>query len=281
MNTENNNKITAMELYENFCLPAIVGGEEFTSDELADEMEGLHLTFPRIKIPAGGSLQFELPSDDPENPDYTKTLEGVIIFNHSSNALWVEGSEDDENNTPLCSSVNGKIGYGEPGGECENCALNEFGSSENGKGKACKNMRVLYLLRDGDEVPTQIILPPTSIKPFSDFYSSTFATRHRGAFGSIISIGLKRIDNGNTYSVATFRKVFDFTGEQLARAKAYSNGFKEQLKIINQQRIAQIENRSGDELNGFDERNIYSDNGQFEISATGKNIDGDVDDLPV
>ena len=30
-----------------------------------------------VKIPAGGTLQFEMPSDDPDNPDYEKTLVGA------------------------------------------------------------------------------------------------------------------------------------------------------------------------------------------------------------
>ena len=43
------------------------------------------------------------------NPDYSKTLEGIILFNHPNNAYWPEGSEYDDNSTPLCSSVDGKL----------------------------------------------------------------------------------------------------------------------------------------------------------------------------
>ena len=49
-------------------------------------MEGLTLSFPKVKIPAGGSLQFELPTGDPENPEYTRFLQGVILFHHASGA---------------------------------------------------------------------------------------------------------------------------------------------------------------------------------------------------
>jgi hypothetical protein len=279
MNTENNNNTNAMELNEKFRLPAIVGGEEFTSDELAEEMDGLHLNFQRVKIPAGGSLQFELPGDDPENPEYARTLEGVIIYNHAANALWIEGSEEEENATPLCSSVDGKFGCGEPGGDCATCDFNKFGSGENGKGKMCKNMRFLYLLRDGEYMPMQIILPPTSIKPFNDFYNQVFATRRRGTCGSIVSIGLKRVDNGsNTYSITTFKKLSDFSGEQLAHAKMYSDNFKEQIKAINQQRAIDIINRSNDDNIGYDANGgNSSESGKFIIGA---NIDGDRDELP-
>ena len=70
-----------------FILPAMVEGE-FSAEELAEDMDGLHMSFPRVKIPGGGSLMFEIPSDDPDNPDYEKALEGVILYNHASCAYW-------------------------------------------------------------------------------------------------------------------------------------------------------------------------------------------------
>ena len=44
-----------------------------------------------------------------------------------------------------------------------------FGSASNGRGKACKNQRTLYLLRSGEFVPIQISLPPTSLTPYNSF----------------------------------------------------------------------------------------------------------------
>ena len=105
-------------------------------------------------------LQFELPTGDPQHPDYSPTLTGVILFNHASCAYWPEGDEYSDDVPPLCSSVDGKQGYGEPGGVCEACALSQFGSASNGRGKACKNMRVLYLLRSG-EVGIDMLIPFT------------------------------------------------------------------------------------------------------------------------
>ncbi|SHO54163.1 hypothetical protein [Anaerocolumna xylanovorans] len=264
----------------NFNLPTMVEGEAFTVDELADDMDGLHLKFLRVKIPAGGALQFEIPGDDPENPDYKKYLEGVILFNHASCAYWLDGEMDD-NTAPLCSSVDGKVGIGEPGGTCAVCALNRFGSGENGKGKACKNMRILYLLRDGEYMPLQITLPPTSIKPFNDFYSAVFAARRRGTCGSIVQIGLKRVENGtNTYSVATFRKLYDFSGEELAQVKAYAEVFKEQIKIMLQQRAEDAANRPDDVFEECEGYTMSGDDSSFVISSPGAEIDGDRDVLP-
>lgn len=127
-----NNENAMMETKKDFILPAMVE-DDCISVDVSEDYEGLRLSFPRVKIPGGGSLQFEIPSDDPENPDYTKYIEGVILYNHDTCAYWPEGSEYDDNVTPLCSSVDGKTGYGAPGGVCATCALNQYGSVEKGK----------------------------------------------------------------------------------------------------------------------------------------------------
>lgn len=224
---------------QKFMLPAAIPEGEFTQEELAEDMDGLQMSFPRIKIPGGGSLQFEIPSDDPENPDYAKTLEGVILFNHPNNAYWPEGNEYDDSTAPLCSSVDAKQGIGEPGGSCVSCALNQFGSAAEGAGKACKNMRVLYLLRSGEFMPLQVTLPPTSLKPFREFMNQSFMLRRRATYGSVVQIGLKKMSNGkDDYSVATFRRLYDFSGEELAQIRQFADSFKEQIRMMLQQRTA-------------------------------------------
>ena len=242
-----NNENAMMETKKDFILPAMVE-DDCISVDVSEDYEGLRLSFPRVKIPGGGSLQFEIPSDDPENPDYTKYIEGVILYNHDTCAYWPEGSEYDDNVTPLCSSVDGKTGYGAPGGVCATCALNQYGSVEKGKGKACKNMRDIYLLRSGEYMPLLISLPPTSIKPFKEFLNRAFVYRRRATYGSLIQIGLKKENNGsNDYSVATFRLVRDFQGEELAQIRAYANVFKGQIKTINIQRaLINEEQRAND-----------------------------------
>ena len=61
--------------------------------------------------------------------------------------------------------------------------------------------------------------------------SYTHLYRRRATYGSLIQIGLKKENNGsNDYSVATFRLLRDFEGEELAQIRAYANGFKEQIK---------------------------------------------------
>ena len=199
----NTNLTTALTEKTNFLLPTMVDGD-FSQEELSGDMDGVQMNFPRVKSPGGGVLQFELPTDDPENPDYVKTLEGVILHHHLNNAYWPEGSEYDDTMSPLCSSTNGKVGIGTPGGVCATCAMNQYGTAANGTGKGCKNMRTVYLLRSGDFMPIQLTLPPTSLKPFNTFCSQAFLMRRRASFGSVVQIGLKKMNNGrDDYSVAT------------------------------------------------------------------------------
>lgn len=56
---------------------------------------------------------------------------------------------------------------------CSGCPMNEFGS--DGKGKACKNTRVLAVLpadADADTPMWRLVVPPTSIKNWDDYVRS-------------------------------------------------------------------------------------------------------------
>ena len=238
------------------------------------------MSFPRIKIPAGGVLQFELPTGDPQHPDYSPTLTGVILYNHASCAYWPEGDEYNDDVPPLCSSVDGKQGYGEPGGTCATCTLSQFGSASNGRGKACKNMRVLYLLRSGEFMPLAINLSPTSISPFREFLNQGFVFRNRATYGSLVEIGLKRQTNpeGKDYSVATFKRLGDFHGDQLAAVRKYALSFREQIRGMNRQRIeAKREQDDGlCEVESYAAAPAAADD-SFCIGAT---VNGDTQPLP-
>ncbi len=241
MLNNNNAMVTNETANTGFILPEKVD-DSFSPEDLGGDFDGIRLSLRRVKIPGGGALQFELPGDDPENPDYERTIEGVILYNHAACAYWASGSEYDENTAPLCSSNDGRTGYGTPGGPCDICSFNKYNTATDSKGnvtkgKACKNMRQLYILRSGEYMPLLLSLPPTSLRNFNDFMNLAFINRRRPTWASVVQIGLKRVENGsNTYSIATFRKLYDFDGDQLAQIKAYATGFREQLKFTLEQR---------------------------------------------
>ena len=245
-------------------------------------MEGLTLSFPKVKIPAGGSLQFELPTGDPENPEYTRFLQGVILFHHTSGAYWPEGMEYDDNTVPLCSTVDGKQGYGTPGGACAACELNRYGSATDTRGKACKNMRILYLLQDGDYIPVQLSLPPTSLRPFNDFMNAAFVARRRPAWSSVVQIGLKRVDNGNTYSVATFRKMADLPPEKVSEFRAFVESFRQQAKemLKNRAELSAARENEDDQYTAANTEYTVADSGEHFCISGAEVIDGEREELP-
>ena len=207
---------------EKFMLPTMIEGD-FSAEELAEDADGLQMSFQRVKIPAVGT----------------------------------------------------------PGGACAACVMNRFGSAPDGsKGKACKNMRVLYLLRSGEYMPLQVNLPPTSIKPFKEFLNRAFMLRRRATYGSIVQIGLKRENNGtNDYSVATFKLLQDFQGEELAQIRAYANSFKEQIKLLLQQRAEITEEQRDTGCDYVIEPGAMTNepaDGHYTVSQ----INGDCEQLP-
>lgn len=130
---------------------------QWLSDAMNDDCAGIELQLDRIKIPAGGSTAFEIPSVDGDDSEMVKEITGVILYNHPANAYYTD-KYTGGSNPPDCSSFDGIHGIGNPGGSCKNCPFNKFGSGE-GKSKACKNRRMLYILRDGELFPVILNLP--------------------------------------------------------------------------------------------------------------------------
>ena len=172
MATEKKNEVATVDNFQ-----IVTGYEEMDEDlkaELEDEMDDLDedtgIDAKHIKIPSGGGKAFEVETDDPEDPEVLKEVDGVIIFTHRMNAYWAHkfGETDEDGNTnkiPDCSSMDGKSGLMRETGEirdCATCPFNQFGSE--GAGKACKNMRRLYILRDGKPDVYLLTVPPTSLK---------------------------------------------------------------------------------------------------------------------
>ena len=129
-------------------------------------------------------------------------------------------------------------------------------------------------------MPIQLSLSPTSITPYAQFVNAAFVARRRGVCGSVVQIGLKKASNGkNDYSVATFRRLYDFEGEELAQVRAYVNSFKKQIELILTQRAESVEAGSGNGVEMQGPVRVMPENeGHFEIGAE---IDGGRDELPL
>ena len=216
----------ALAVIENFELPAVSGN---MGAAMAEEMEGLQLSFPRVKIPSGGGLAFEVPGDDPENPDTEKEIVGVIVDHHPVNAYW-QNKYSGANNPPDCSSMDGKVGIDADGNRkpCNSCPNNEWGSDDEGRGKACKNMHRVYILREGEMLPLLLTLPPTSLKNLSDYIALRVVSKGMRSYGVVTKVSLKKAQNagGINYSQAVFALAGKLAPAQAAAMAEYSKGIK-------------------------------------------------------
>ena len=188
-------------------------------EELKDQMEDLDqdtgIACRLIKIPSGGKLAYEVQTgEDETDVDYMKEVEGVIIFTHRLNGYWPGAFGTDDNKVPACSSMDGKTAVWTDTGEvrtCENCPLNQYGSDDNpngtGKGKACKNMRRIYLMMNGDPNFYLLTVPPTSIKDVNKQLTKII-TGGTPYTGLIVSFKLEKPKNakGVQYSKVTGEK---------------------------------------------------------------------------
>jgi len=226
MATKNETTATALAVIENFSLPVLSDG---IGAAMSEEMDGLTLSFPRVKIPSGGGLAFEVPGDDPENPDAVKEVVGVIVDHHPVNAFWHDKYAG-ANNPPDCSSMDGKVGLDADGNRvpCNSCQFNQWGSAEDGRGKACKNMHRVYILREGEMLPLLLTLPPTSLKNLSDYIALRVVSKGLRSYSVVSKVSLKKAQNagGINYSQAVFSLAGKLASDQVKAMAEYSKGIK-------------------------------------------------------
>lgn len=165
-----------------------------TLGELLADYNDMQFKMDRVKIPSGGGLQFELPGEDDE-PEQLKEIEGVIMYQHCVNGYYKTAYKGG-NNPPDCCSFDGVSGTGDPGGNCAVCAFNQYGSATEGDGKACKNRRWLYLLRENELLPIMVSVPTASLQAFTQYM------KHLLCKGGI------------TYSQVVFKQVRPLTVEE-------------------------------------------------------------------
>lgn len=198
------------------------------ADTLSQELDGLEGGFERIKIPSAGSTVFEVPGDDPSEPDTVKEFSAVILYHHPLHAYY-KSKYTGGNQPPDCGSFDGVTGGGDPGGSCAKCPFNQFGSGENGS-KACKNRRRIYVLREGEIFPLLLSLPTGSLKEFSR-YIKRLLSKGKKSNSVVTKFSLKKAVNsgGISYSQAQFTLDRALTAQELplienlsAQVKSYS-----------------------------------------------------------
>lgn len=229
-----NDLVAKKELAEAFALPQIASDIKQLIEE---EMDGLQLSFERIKVPSGGGLAFEVPGEDGDS-DVEKELFGVIVGHGPENVYYMSeytgGSEP-----PDCVAVDGKVGVGNPGGLCSECPYNEWGSGSEGIGKACQNRHKVFILFDGELFPYLLTLPATSIKNFSDFVKrNVMKNRRTSSFVTKIALTKDKSVKGVEYSKCTFTVDSFLDPAKAETAYNYALGIKAMVGMVSTEKEA-------------------------------------------
>jgi hypothetical protein len=196
------------------------------ADAMRDELGGMDITFDRVTIPSAGGTTFELPGEMPGETDAVKEFAGVILYHHPLFSFYRERFTGG-NNAPDCGSYDGVTGVGNPGGDCASCSLNQFGSGENG-GKACKNKRRIYILREGELIPLLLTLPTGSMKEFA-VYIKRLLAKGKKSHSVVTRFSLKKVNNagGIAYSQAQFGVARMLTDEETLYIAAMAEQVKQ------------------------------------------------------
>jgi hypothetical protein len=216
-NMENNEALALVEAQESAVA-------ERNMTELMEELEGLgDISFDKIKIPSGGGIAFEFPTDDPDAPESRNAIEGVIVHHQPKN-VYYRDAYNGENNQPDCASHDGKTGVRTATGavaDCSKCRYNQFGSAGSGQGKACQNRMDLYILTEDSMFPVILNLPATSLKAFKEYLAKrvVFQKKKLCEVKTKITLKKEKSSGGITYSKCCFAKIGDLGPVELSEAE--------------------------------------------------------------
>jgi len=222
-----NNKETALQAQKSTGYLALANND--IGAMMAEELDGLDAGFERIKIPSAGSTVFEMPGEG-DDTESVKEFSAVILYHHPL-FCYYKSKYTGGNNPPDCGSFDGITGEGDPGGKCKTCPLNQFGSADEGNGKACKNRRRIYVLKEGEIFPLLLSLPTGSLKEFTR-YIKKLLSKGRKSNAVVTRFTLKKATNsgGVVYSQAGFAIDRPLTPEEYSlieklseQVKAYSS----------------------------------------------------------
>jgi hypothetical protein len=194
------------------------------------------LEFPKIKLLGGGALNFRLEgAGDDETP---KTIEGIMVAYRAARIYWKRpyGGKGGSKKPPDCTSTDGFVGIGDPGGECAQCPFAKFGSAVNAldgrptNGQACKDVRQALVLLPGHILPYLLNVPPTSVKNFNQYTLTMLSTGTR-YWAAVTRFSLERASNedGVDYAKILFRLEHRLSIEEQRALQPYQERMKEIL----------------------------------------------------
>lgn len=140
-------------------------GKKLRDNLAGEKLQPSDLT--TIKVPSGDQTFWSIPTI--AGPEMEKEIRGIIIHMTLPRARWEKKFGEGDPEPPICYSRDSEQGHGNPGILCDDCQFSDFGSSEDGIGQACKQRRMMFILREGEYLPSIVSAPPGSLKVMKKF----------------------------------------------------------------------------------------------------------------
>lgn len=193
--------------------------------DLKDNMAGVEARLPQIGIIHQAQM-FEFP-DGEKHASFT----GTILDISRINAWWEQSFDETGGGVPPdCFSMDGitpdPFSGNRQNSECRSCTQNSFGS-DGGRGKACKNMKRVHILLEGEMLPHRLTIPPSNLKAV-DLYVSLLTSK--GIPYQLVktefSLGKAKNKDGITYAEIQMKNIGTTDSvEEARRIKAIRDEF--------------------------------------------------------
>lgn len=181
-------------------------------ERLQEAKESLE-SFTDLKLPL---IRFKEGFTFADGEEPLDEFEGVILYTKETNVYYANRYKQGSAVPPDCFSSDGKVPTvpkpQHP--NCKDCKHNQFGSSREGDGKACKNTRPVYVLTEGAVIPRVLRVPPTSIGLVKQ-YILKIATD----YGSYLGVKTKFLAYKKTDSQTHYNIQLSFAGKLSAQEK--------------------------------------------------------------
>lgn len=169
---------------------------------------------PRIPVikPSTGGLVMDIT--DPDSPELTE-IQGVILYGEKNKAFYLEEYVKGSHAPPDCYSLDAKAPEKDSpklqNPVCKTCPQNKFETARQGKGKACRDIRKLFILESvkaGEEsiMPRRLNITPSSIGNF-ETYISTLVSNGLRLADVETKITAKKKNREDKHVVLNFTKV--------------------------------------------------------------------------
>jgi hypothetical protein len=191
-------------------------------------------------VPAGGASFWE--EQTAEGPKPAEYVDGVILLRKDKKKFWEKGADEagGEITPPDCHSDDRIFGHGNPGGECNKCAYNEFKTAKKGEGKACRDFTELYILKKNSVMPTVVQVPATSLKNLKQ-YGMILVDSAKNMSAVVTRFSLTAEQKGGAKTaIINFKSVGDIPADMKGFVKEYQRSIKEMLEnqpIVEQQEV--------------------------------------------